>query len=68
MLQENVRLVQRIYENLNNAYKTGDCMQPIEDFCHPDVVRPARRRRASRGRGARAAARPTRPECPLGRG
>ena len=38
MSEENVRLVQRIYENLNEAYETGDYMQLIEDFCHPDVV------------------------------
>jgi ketosteroid isomerase-like protein len=38
MSQENVEIVQRIYENLKDAYKTGDYMQPIEDFCHPDVV------------------------------
>jgi ketosteroid isomerase-like protein len=38
MSEEHVRLVQRIYENLNDAYKTGDYMQLLEDVCHPDVV------------------------------
>jgi ketosteroid isomerase-like protein len=38
MSQEDVEFVRGIYENLTDAYKTGDYTQLIEDFCHPDVV------------------------------
>jgi uncharacterized protein len=38
MSQENVEIVQRNYERINEAYKTGDYLQPMEDICHPDVV------------------------------
>jgi ketosteroid isomerase-like protein len=36
--QENVEIVQRTYERVNNAYQTGDYQGTIEDYCHPDVV------------------------------
>jgi ketosteroid isomerase-like protein len=36
--EENVEIVKRSYEGINDAYKTGDYLQPIEDVCHPDVV------------------------------
>src|SRR5204863_8510593 len=36
--QENVELVRRSYDVINDAYKTGDYLRPIEEVCHPDVV------------------------------
>jgi ketosteroid isomerase-like protein len=38
MSQENVELVKRSYDGLNDVYNTGDCLRPIEEVCHPDVV------------------------------
>ena len=38
MSQKNVEIVKRTYDGINDAYKTGDYLQPIEEVCHPDVV------------------------------
>jgi ketosteroid isomerase-like protein len=38
MSQENVELVERTYERINDAYKTGEYQGPMEELCHPDVV------------------------------
>jgi ketosteroid isomerase-like protein len=38
MSQENVEIVQTLYDRLNDAYKTGHYLQPMEEICHPDVV------------------------------
>jgi uncharacterized protein len=35
---ENVEIVRRSYDAINDAYKTGDYLRPIEEVCHPDVV------------------------------
>jgi ketosteroid isomerase-like protein len=31
-------IVRRNYVRINDAYKTGDYLQPMEEICHPDVV------------------------------
>jgi ketosteroid isomerase-like protein len=36
--QANVEIVKRSYDGINDAYKTGDYLRPIEEVCHPDVV------------------------------
>jgi ketosteroid isomerase-like protein len=36
--QENVEIVKRIYDAVNDAYRTGDYSKPVEEFCHADVV------------------------------
>ena len=38
MSRENVEIVKRSYDGINDAYKTGDYLRPIEEVCHPDVV------------------------------
>jgi ketosteroid isomerase-like protein len=38
MSQENVEIVRRNYGRINDAYKTGDYLQPMEEICQPDVV------------------------------
>src|SRR2546423_14958480 len=38
MSQENVEIVKRSYDGINDAYKTGDYLRPIEEVCHPYVV------------------------------
>jgi ketosteroid isomerase-like protein len=36
--ERNVEVVKGIYDAINQAYATGDYSEPIERFCHPDVV------------------------------
>ena len=38
MSQENIDLVRRCYDAMNEAYRTGDLGKPMEEFCHADVV------------------------------
>jgi ketosteroid isomerase-like protein len=38
MSPENVELARRAYAAMGNAYKTGDLLPVIEDFCDPEIV------------------------------
>jgi ketosteroid isomerase-like protein len=36
--ETNVEIVKRTYDAVNDAYGTGDYSEPVEEFCHADVV------------------------------